>query len=253
MQCAVALGPRDLVLLEEELDTLRILGHDVGLAGHHRGHIDRRSVDLDAVFGGVQSQPLIALRALQQRLRRNAPNVDARAAERLVEFDAGDGETELCCANASDIAAGAAAEHHDVGSLESRGGHTGKLIPRESFVGSSRLRRRQTFARWRWLAGVHRTVAHVAHRNTRRPFGMAFAAFPLGGATPLDAQPASADSVRSITSGAFVDAAHAFDVNRPATRDRANTTHPARHNESNVNLAFVTAIVTRQRVRARLA
>ena len=96
-----------------------------------------------------------------------------------------------------------------------------------------------------WLTSLIETLAARSAWHSPR----SRLAVPL----PRDAQPASADSVRSITTGAFVDAAHAFDVNRPATRDRANTTHPARHNESNANLAFVTAIVTRQRVRARLA
>ena len=77
---------------------------------------------------------------------------------------------------------------------------------------------------------------------------MAFAALQLGGATPLNAQPPSAGSVRSISIGAFVDAAHAFVVNRPATRDRAFSSRSARHNESNVNLAFVDATVTRHRI-----
>ncbi|MGQ0647734.1 MAG: outer membrane beta-barrel protein, partial [Gemmatimonadaceae bacterium] len=68
---------------------------------------------------------------------------------------------------------------------------------------------------------------------------------------PLGAQSA-ADSV-TVQFGAFVDAYHAFDVNRPVARDRAFTTQPARHNEFNVNLAYVEATVSGPRVRARFA
>ena len=82
---------------------------------------------------------------------------------------------------------------------------------------------------------------------------VASVALLLGLPAPLRAQTVSTDSSRSITIGAFVDAAYAFDVNRPATRDRAFTTQPARHNEFTVNLAFVEATVARRRVRGRLA
>ncbi len=75
----------------------------------------------------------------------------------------------------------------------------------------------------------------------------------LGAAAPLGAQPAASDTSRRITFGAFVDGVYAFDVNRPPTRDRAFTTQPARHNEFNINLAYIDAKVTGGRVRGRLA
>jgi hypothetical protein len=86
-----------------------------------------------------------------------------------------------------------------------------------------------------------------------RVLGVASVALLVGWPAPLRAQAVSTDSSQSLTIGAFVDAAYAFDVNRPATRDRAFTTQPARHNEFNVNLAFVEATVARRRVRGRLA
>lgn len=91
------------------------------------------------------------------------------------------------------------------------------------------------------------------HLRARRRLGVAIIALLLGQPAPLCAQVASADTSRSLVVGAFVDAAYAFDANRPATRDRAFTTQPARHNEFNVNLAFVEAMVARRRVRGRLA
>ena len=96
-------------------------------------------------------------------------------------------------------------------------------------------------------------MATLTHLGARRLFGLANIALLLGQPAPLRAQAVSKDSSRSIVIGAFVDAAYAFDVNRPATRDRAFTTQPARHNEFNVNLAFVEATVARRRVRGRLA
>lgn len=72
-------------------------------------------------------------------------------------------------------------------------------------------------------------------------------------AVPIAAQSAASDTARRITVGAFVDGVYAFDVNRPSTRDRAFTTQPARHNEFNINLAFVDARLTGGRVRGRVA
>lgn len=96
-------------------------------------------------------------------------------------------------------------------------------------------------------------MAHVAHRSTHRVLGITTVALLFGSAPLLTAQPASKDSLPPISIGGFVDAAYAFDVNRPAGRDRAYTTQPARHNEFNVNLAFVDATLARQRIRGRLA
>mgnify|MGYP002778072435 CR=1 FL=1 len=56
-----------------------------------------------------------------------------------------------------------------------------------------------------------------------------------------------------VTIGAFVDGYYAWDAGRPRAFDRLYTTQPARHNEFNVNLAFVEAVLTGERVRGRLA
>lgn len=65
--------------------------------------------------------------------------------------------------------------------------------------------------------------------------------------------PAAPDTTPKITFGGFVDGYYAFDFNRPANFDRAFTTQPARHNEFNVNLAYVEAKLDAPRVRGRLA
>lgn len=64
---------------------------------------------------------------------------------------------------------------------------------------------------------------------------------------------AAQDTSRTVTVGAFVDAYYAWDVLRPTNLDRAFTTQPARHNEFNVNLAFVDVTLAGPRTRGRLA
>ena len=70
-------------------------------------------------------------------------------------------------------------------------------------------------------------------------------------AVPTAAAPT--DTIPKITFGGFIDGYYAFDFNRPATFDRAYTTQPARHNEFNVNLAFIEAKVDAPGYRGRLA
>lgn len=63
----------------------------------------------------------------------------------------------------------------------------------------------------------------------------------------------TADTTITVTFGGFVDVYGAYDLGRPATLDRAFTTQAARHNEFNVNLAFVEAALSGPRLRGRLA
>jgi hypothetical protein len=80
----------------------------------------------------------------------------------------------------------------------------------------------------------------------------------LGASTAVRAQTPADTSLR-VTFGGFVDAYYAYDLGEPTDIDRAFgsgavfTTQPARHNEFNVNLAYVEALVTAPRVRGRLA
>lgn len=70
---------------------------------------------------------------------------------------------------------------------------------------------------------------------------------------------AAADTSIKITFGGFVDAYYAYDIGRPKTIDRSFatgatfTTQPARHNEFNINLAYVGATLSGDRVHGRLA
>lgn len=71
----------------------------------------------------------------------------------------------------------------------------------------------------------------------------------------LPARMAAQDSARAITLGGFVDTYFAWDFNRPgpASFDRAFTTQPARHDEFNVNLAYVDLKLSGPGARGRLA
>ncbi|MBK8060014.1 MAG: porin [Gemmatimonadetes bacterium] len=64
---------------------------------------------------------------------------------------------------------------------------------------------------------------------------------------------ATADTAVTVKFGGFVDGYYAYDFNRPRTLDRAFSTQPARHNEFNINLAHVEAVLSGARVRGRLA
>ncbi|WP_310568808.1 outer membrane beta-barrel protein [Gemmatimonas sp.] len=93
----------------------------------------------------------------------------------------------------------------------------------------------------------------IDHHTVRAATVFATLIALMGTTVPIAAQSAVSDTARRITVGAFVDGVYAFDVNRPSTRDRAFTTQPARHNEFNINLAFVEARLTGGRVRGRVA
>lgn len=73
------------------------------------------------------------------------------------------------------------------------------------------------------------------------------------------AQAAPADTSLRVTFGGFADTYYAYDFGKPASMDRSFaggstfTTQPARHNEFNVNLAYVEANLSGDRVRGRLA
>ena len=63
----------------------------------------------------------------------------------------------------------------------------------------------------------------------------------------------TADTAVTVRFGGYVDLYYAYDLHRPRTLDRGYTTTAARHNEFNVNLAFLEALVSGPRVRGRLA
>lgn len=69
--------------------------------------------------------------------------------------------------------------------------------------------------------------------------------------TSLHAQ--DTDTTTKLRLNGFVDTYYAYDFTRPADGERRFTTQPVRHDEVNVNLAWLGLTVERQRVRARVA
>lgn len=61
------------------------------------------------------------------------------------------------------------------------------------------------------------------------------------------------DTALKVGFGGFVDSYYGYDFGRPVNIDRAFTTQAARHNEFNVNLAYLDATLTGPRVRGRFA
>lgn len=66
-------------------------------------------------------------------------------------------------------------------------------------------------------------------------------------------QASAQDTSRHVAWSGFVDTYYAYDFGRPATFDRVFTTQAARHDEFNINLAYVAATLTSDRVRGRIA
>jgi hypothetical protein len=97
---------------------------------------------------------------------------------------------------------------------------------------------------------MHRAIYRLAQRLATTVLLLVPSALAAQNGAPAAAPP---DTTTRVAFGAFVDGYYAFDFNRPRDLDRAFTTQPARHNEFNVNLAFVEATVTGPRVRGRLA
>ena len=73
------------------------------------------------------------------------------------------------------------------------------------------------------------------------------------------AQGTPPDTTLKVTFGGFIDTYYAYDFGKPPSMDRSFaggatfTTQPARHNEFNINLAYVEAALSGDRVRGRLA
>jgi len=83
--------------------------------------------------------------------------------------------------------------------------------------------------------------------RTRVALGAALVALaPASGAQ-------AADTTVRVTFGGFIDAYFAYDFNHPRTLDRSFTTQAARHDEFNVNLAHLEAVLSGPRLRGRFA
>ena len=104
----------DLVLLEQEIDALDVAVDALVLELHQRGEIELRRADADAHLGKAMSGLLEHLRGVQQRLRRDAADVEAGAAVGRALLDHRDLHAELRRADRADIAAGAGADDDEI-------------------------------------------------------------------------------------------------------------------------------------------
>lgn len=65
--------------------------------------------------------------------------------------------------------------------------------------------------------------------------------------------PAIADTIKDVKLGGFLDTYYAYDFNNPKDHERQFTTQPVRHNEFNINLAYLEAELKQEKTRGRLA
>ncbi len=118
----------DLVLLEEEGDTVDVRLNGRVLVRHHRGEIELRRADADAELGEAVPRLLEHLGRIEQRLGGDAADVQARAAQGRPLFDDGNLHAELRRLDCADIAARAGADDgqivlsHDIPSRRARVG-----------------------------------------------------------------------------------------------------------------------------------
>ncbi len=102
----------------------------------------------------------------------------------------------------------------------------------------------------------------IMSRSAYRITAASIVAFAFAATLPMHAQTstqAPTDTTPKITFGAFVDGYFAWDFGRPPSLDRSFaggtpfTTQPSRHNEFNVNLAYVETRIDAPHYRGRLA
>src|SRR6185312_10018648 len=132
-QRALALDPRDLALVPEELDPLGERFGDLRPARLQGVPVDRHVAD-DAELGAVPGL-VVDLRGAQDRLRRDAGVVQAAAA-RLVALDHGGALSELGGADRGDVTARATPDHDDIEALW----HRSESIEPPSSGGSPEIR-----------------------------------------------------------------------------------------------------------------
>lgn len=90
LECAGALDVLDVVLLEEELDTLGQTSNRRILRLHHGREVELDIADLDTAALGVVEDLVVEVRVVQERLGRNAADVQAGSAEGAALLDTGD-------------------------------------------------------------------------------------------------------------------------------------------------------------------
>ena len=111
---AQTLERRDLVSLHQRFHAAVHRLHDLVLAREHLRQIEADVVQNDAVFGRFLFRENKMVARSEERLARDATDVEAGAAEFLVFLDDGRFQTQLRRANRRDVAAGSRADDDDI-------------------------------------------------------------------------------------------------------------------------------------------
>src|SRR5262249_9064101 len=128
-----------LVLPEQGGDPLREPTHHAIFAAHHRRQVELDAARLDAVDREPQAGVTVDLARVEERLRGDAADVEAGAAERAILLDARHLHAELGGADGGRVAAGARPDHdeveatHQISSI-SRAGSSSRSFTRTSKV-----------------------------------------------------------------------------------------------------------------------
>ena len=104
----------DLVFLEQVVNAADIGIHRVGLVRHHLRQVDLGRRNINAELLESMGRFFEHFRGMQERLRGNAADVQARAAQRWPFLDHGDLHPQLRCTNCRDIAARPRADDGEV-------------------------------------------------------------------------------------------------------------------------------------------
>ena len=114
---ALTLQPGNLVLAEQEFDTLHIGANHFTLARLHPRQVKLHRANTHAMIGEFVLRFFKNLRRLQQSLGRDAADIQAGAAQRFTLFHAGDLHAQLRGADGAHITAGAGANHDHIKSI----------------------------------------------------------------------------------------------------------------------------------------
>ena len=111
----MALKPRDLVLLEQEIDPAGQAADDLVLALHHPCQVKLDISNRDAQRGQSATRRIgVMFGRVEKRLRGNAPDIQTGAAKAVTPVDTGHLHAKLCGPDGGDIAARAGADHDQV-------------------------------------------------------------------------------------------------------------------------------------------
>ena len=106
--------PIDLVLLEQERDAVDVGGDGVVLMLHHGAEIELRRPDYDPEGPKTVARLVEHLGGVEERLRRDAADVEAGSAQGLHLLDDRDLHAQLRCADRANVAAGTRADDDEV-------------------------------------------------------------------------------------------------------------------------------------------